>query len=150
MGQVREEEEQEYKVEGEEEWVEEVNDEERVGKEGSALTEGSTSLGAVRTPTLATAASPRRSSSAGATWSILVIPIHAKFILSLEKEPILECVHKEVEQCHYTYVTQFKPSQEEVPSYSNKHSAKTEPTDLSKVYTNFDINSYSNFDSTFG
>ena len=67
MGQVREEEEQEYKVEGEEEWVEEVNDEERVGKEGSALTEGSTSLGAARIPTLATAASPRRRSSAGAT-----------------------------------------------------------------------------------
>ena len=67
MGQVREEEEQEYKVEGEEEWVEEVNDEERVGKEGSALTEGSTSLGAARIPTLATAASPRRSSSPGAT-----------------------------------------------------------------------------------
>ena len=145
--------EEKYKVEGEEEWVEEVNEEvekERVGKEVSALTEGSTSPGAARTPTLATAASPRRRSSAGATWTILGIPIHAKFILSLEKEPILECVHKEVEQCHYTYVTQFKPSQEEVPSYSNKHSAKTEPTDLSKVFTNFDINSYSHVDSTFG
>ena len=33
---------------------------------------------------------------------------------SLEKEPILECTHKNVEQCHYTYVTQFTPSQEEV------------------------------------
>ena len=33
---------------------------------------------------------------------------------SLEKEPILECTHKNVEQCHYTYVTQFIPSQEEV------------------------------------
>ena len=33
---------------------------------------------------------------------------------SLEKEPILECTHKNTEQCHYTYVTQFKPSQEEV------------------------------------
>ena len=35
-------------------------------------------------------------------------------VTSLEKEPILECTHKNVEQCHYTYVTQFKPSQEEV------------------------------------
>jgi len=35
-------------------------------------------------------------------------------VTSLEKEPILECTHKNVEQCHYTYVTQFSPSQEEV------------------------------------
>merc|ERR1719273_2596213 len=35
-------------------------------------------------------------------------------VTSLEKEPILECTHKQSEQCHYTYVTQFKPSQEEV------------------------------------
>ena len=127
--------EEKYKVEGEEEWVEEVNEEveeETVGKEVSALTEGSTSLGAARTPTLATAASPRRRSSRGATWRILVIPIHAKFILSLEKEPILECVHKEVEQCHYTYVTQFKPSQEEVPSYSKNTVQKLNQQILAK------------------
>jgi hypothetical protein len=35
-------------------------------------------------------------------------------VTSLEKEPILECTHKNVEQCHYTYITQFSPSQEEV------------------------------------
>lgn len=35
-------------------------------------------------------------------------------VQSLEKEPVLECTHKNVEKCHYTYVTQFKPSQEEV------------------------------------
>merc|ERR1712106_563611 len=35
-------------------------------------------------------------------------------VSSLEKEPILECTHKDVEQCHYTYVTQFTPSQEKV------------------------------------
>jgi len=35
-------------------------------------------------------------------------------VTSLEKEPILECTHKNVEQCHYSYVTQFTPSQEEV------------------------------------
>jgi len=35
-------------------------------------------------------------------------------VTSLQKDPILECTHKNVEQCHYTYVTQFSPSQEEV------------------------------------
>ena len=35
-------------------------------------------------------------------------------VSSLEKDPILECTHKNTEQCHYTYVTQFFPSQEEV------------------------------------
>jgi hypothetical protein len=35
-------------------------------------------------------------------------------ITTLEKEPILECTHKNVEQCHYSYVTQFTPTQEEV------------------------------------
>ena len=33
---------------------------------------------------------------------------------TIEKDPILECTHKNREQCHYTYVTQFTPSQEEV------------------------------------
>lgn len=32
----------------------------------------------------------------------------------VSKTPILECTHKNVEQCHYTYITNFKPSQEEV------------------------------------
>ena len=31
-----------------------------------------------------------------------------------EKEPIPECTHKGVEHCHYTYGTQFTPSQEAV------------------------------------
>ena len=35
-------------------------------------------------------------------------------VTTIEKEPILECTHKNTEQCHYTYVTQFTPSQEEV------------------------------------
>ena len=35
-------------------------------------------------------------------------------VTSIEKEPILECTHKNVEQCHYSYVTQFTPTQEEV------------------------------------
>ena len=33
---------------------------------------------------------------------------------TLVKEPVLECTHKNVEKCHYTYVTQFIPSKEEV------------------------------------
>jgi len=35
-------------------------------------------------------------------------------IKTLQKDPILECTHKNVEKCHYTYVTQFSPTQEEV------------------------------------
>ena len=35
-------------------------------------------------------------------------------VTTLKKEPILECTHKNTEQCHYTYVTKFAPSQEEV------------------------------------
>jgi len=35
-------------------------------------------------------------------------------IQTVEKDPILECTHKNVEKCHYTYVTQFTPTQEEV------------------------------------
>ena len=26
---------------------------------------------------------------------------------------MLECVHKEIEKCHYTYITQFSPTQQE-------------------------------------
>ena len=74
VGQVREKLEEKYEVEGEDEEVEEVVEvveEETVGKEGLALTEGSTSLGAARIPTLATAASPKRRSSPGAKNSPL-------------------------------------------------------------------------------
>ena len=35
-------------------------------------------------------------------------------VQSIQKEPVLECNHKNVEKCHYTYVTQFEPTQEEV------------------------------------
>lgn len=35
-------------------------------------------------------------------------------ITSLQKDPILECTHKNIEKCHYTYVTQFDTAQEEV------------------------------------
>ena len=35
-------------------------------------------------------------------------------VQSIEKDPILECTHTNVEKCHYTYVTQFTAAQEEV------------------------------------
>merc|ERR1712238_276465 len=35
-------------------------------------------------------------------------------ITTIQKDPILECTHKNIEKCHYTYVTQFTPAQEEV------------------------------------
>jgi len=35
-------------------------------------------------------------------------------VQTIEKEPILECTHKNTEQCHYTYATQFQPTQQEV------------------------------------
>merc|ERR1712012_107751 len=35
-------------------------------------------------------------------------------VQTIQKDPILECTHKNVEKCHYTYVTQFTPAQEEV------------------------------------
>ena len=31
-----------------------------------------------------------------------------------DKKPIHECLHKDVDQCHHTYVTEFEPIQEEV------------------------------------
>ena len=35
-------------------------------------------------------------------------------VQSIAKDPILNCVHQNVEKCHYTYITYFKPTQEEV------------------------------------
>ena len=35
-------------------------------------------------------------------------------VTTLKKDPILECTHKNVEKCHYTYVTVFDSAQEEV------------------------------------
>jgi len=33
---------------------------------------------------------------------------------TLQKDPVLECTHKNVEKCHYTYITQFDTAQEEI------------------------------------
>merc|ERR1712064_89621 len=46
-------------------------------------------------------------------------------VTTLKKEPILECTHKNVEQCHYTYVTKFKPSQEQVCNGQGKEICQT-------------------------
>jgi hypothetical protein len=35
-------------------------------------------------------------------------------VKTIQKDPILECTHKNVEKCHYTYITQFSPAQEEI------------------------------------
>lgn len=32
---------------------------------------------------------------------------------TMSKDPILECTHKNVEKCHYTYITVFNPTQQE-------------------------------------
>ena len=37
-------------------------------------------------------------------------------VQTLKRDPILECTHKQVEKCHYTYVTQFTPTAEEICS----------------------------------
>ena len=34
-------------------------------------------------------------------------------VQTLSKDPILECKHRDVEKCHYTYITTFKAAQEE-------------------------------------
>ena len=36
------------------------------------------------------------------------------YIFCFRKDPVLSCVHKSVEKCHYTYTTQFVPVTEEV------------------------------------
>ena len=41
-----------------------------------------------------------------------------EMVQSVVHEPILQCTHKKVEKCHYTYITKFMPSQEEVRKYN--------------------------------
>ena len=35
-------------------------------------------------------------------------------VQTIKRDPILECTHRNEEKCHYTYVTQFEPTAEEV------------------------------------
>ena len=35
-------------------------------------------------------------------------------VSTVKRDPILECTHRDEEKCHYTYVTQFEPTAEEV------------------------------------
>ena len=37
-----------------------------------------------------------------------------EMVQSVVKEPLLQCTIKNIEKCHYTYITQFMPTQEEV------------------------------------
>ena len=37
-----------------------------------------------------------------------------QMVESVVRQPKMQCTHRQVEKCHYTYVTQFVPSQEEV------------------------------------
>ena len=37
-----------------------------------------------------------------------------QMVESVVRQPLMQCTHRQVEKCHYTYVTQFVPSQEEV------------------------------------
>jgi hypothetical protein len=46
-----------------------------------------------------------------------------EYIESVVKEPVVECIHKEVEKCHYTYVTQFTPLQVSPTSGANPKNA---------------------------
>ena len=39
--------------------------------------------------------------------------IKEETIETLAKDPVLECVHNNIEKCHYTYITKFSPSQQE-------------------------------------
>ena len=45
--------------------------------------------------------------------SLISCSIQEETIETLAKEPVLECVHKNIEKCHFTYITQFDPTQEE-------------------------------------
>lgn len=40
--------------------------------------------------------------------------IKEESVETLSKDPILQCTHKSMEKCHYTYITSFKAAQEEV------------------------------------
>ena len=44
----------------------------------------------------------------------LLCVVKEGIVKSIAKDPILNCVHRNVEKCHYTYVTYFRPNQEEV------------------------------------
>ena len=42
---------------------------------------------------------------------------------TLSKDPILQCTHKNMEKCHYTYVTYFKPAQVKIMKKKVLHRA---------------------------
>ena len=45
----------------------------------------------------------------------LIQPLYGEVSFDVaRREPVVECVHKSVERCHYTYTTQFEPHVQEV------------------------------------
>ena len=40
-----------------------------------------------------------------------------KYVEKMEKTPVKECWHQNVTACHETYVTEFRPNQEQVREY---------------------------------
>ena len=60
---------------------------------------------------------PEFAANSERTGSFHLVNSHRLIMLfpaSTGRQKVLECAHKSVEKCHYTYVAQFKPSQEEV------------------------------------
>jgi hypothetical protein len=45
-----------------------------------------------------------------------------------DKRPIYQCFHRNEEQCHYTYVTQFEPTKEEVCEENYEKNCKVQNT----------------------
>ena len=54
-----------------------------------------------------------------------------------DKKPIHECTHKNEEQCHHTYVTQFEPIQEEE---CDVHYQKSCQVSYQRLYTFMSVN----------
>ena len=89
---------------------------------GPVITQSSlgTQPPALPTPDLPVSTTPATHITGGVDFSEAVLTedgrlcvIKDSTVLTLSKDPILECKHKNVEKCHYTYVTFFKPAQEE-------------------------------------
>ena len=60
---------------------------------------------------------PEFAANSERTGSFHLVNSHRLIMLfpaSTGRQKVLECAHKSVGKCHYTYVAQFKPSQEEV------------------------------------
>ena len=59
-------------------------------------------------------ASKRRLSEKSSSMSYNIRCLLLFFTFCLRKDPVLSCIHKSIEKCHYTYTTQFVPNTEKV------------------------------------